>query len=217
MNMEDIYDSLLNDFCRKGDDAISKIGACDWDGKQWACATNAHALLMIPMESTNGYECPMTYPDFRRVLPESMPVFTHTLSIAEAAKAVSSVTQKKVFIMKKCGDCDGDGNFDHGKHNYECKNCDSTGQVNGKFSHYEPDSTVVIKIDGNYYKASLIYLIHKVMDAMKSDARILHFKTDPKSLPKLVAEIGECVCLVMPLLPSNIWDTPPFNLKINKI
>lgn len=41
-------------------------------------------------------------------------------------------------VQVECDDCDGNGEFDHGMHTYECQKCRGSGQVTGRVGKQQP-------------------------------------------------------------------------------
>lgn len=65
------------------------------------------------------------------------------------------MTGVKVETVEGCDDCDGDGYFWHGNHEYECKECDGEG----KHYHKEIDniSQAIVTIDGRIIESPTVH------------------------------------------------------------
>lgn len=75
-------------------------------------------------------------PDLKLVgqIPALLAVDTHRVPVEIDFAANRPITcacceGTGLVTVTKCDDCDGKGEFDHGRHTYECENCDATGEV----------------------------------------------------------------------------------------
>jgi hypothetical protein len=102
-----------------------------WAHKGWMYASNGQILVRVPApehaetvfaekvaESAVGMLADI---GGREYAP--LPAFTLG-AVCEYCKGVGTIKQSK------CPDCDGDGQFDHGDHSYDCKACDGEGWIN---------------------------------------------------------------------------------------
>lgn len=104
-------------------------------------ATNGHIAVCIPDDGSFSGENTSEIPSFRFV-HDAMEILaddqfkTIDVSMPEVEPCKTCGGTRKV---RKCGDCDGDGVFQHGNHDYECLECDGDGWVIGEGNQDCPD------------------------------------------------------------------------------
>lgn len=103
----------------------------------WIYATNGHVVVRIPKqdgieahETDSIPKMPAIFDDNQREDVAKLP----RLPVAEKCYACDGTGHKF-----KCQDCDGEGEFDYGRHTYTCKECNGSGQVdNGEEEYKQP-------------------------------------------------------------------------------
>lgn len=122
------------------------------------------------------------------------PEALHPLPELPAAIKCKHCGGSGIQYFSICDECDGEGSFTHGTHNYECKECDGDGSIYNKSGHGvkqtcwhcsghgEADhhgGAVPIKIGGLHFKPHLLRMI-----ASLPGARIEHITpADETELP----------------------------------
>lgn len=125
-------DDLLLPFCGRNDHRA-------WLNQPWTlggmrCATNGKVLVVLDTVDATKPDTPgLPQPDqLRKLVAQTMdaagpwhpiePVQFDPCSQCEGSGKVRS---------KECPDCDGDGEFWHGNHTYDCRECEGTGWLIG--------------------------------------------------------------------------------------
>jgi len=155
----------LLDFCNKDDPRPYVNKPIRSNG--FLYATNGH--LFVRVNDDESVECADWHVDgICRALDEHIRcsnlenmVDFSLLNIPEPKKCNCGDLD---FQDVDCDDCEGVGNFNHGEHEYECKECDGTGKVSVKAmpcqtcnnTHTLPD---FVKIGENSFNAKYIRLI----------------------------------------------------------
>lgn len=101
-----------------------------WKGEKWCGATDGHRAILIPETAENKFpECSERAPDIASVMiPETQKVEVSMDGLQKAIIEVERIVQSTETEIE-CPDCDGRGKFDHGSHEYECKECDCSGII----------------------------------------------------------------------------------------
>lgn len=123
---------LLAPFCGQGD-------LRTWLNQPWVldglhCATNGHVLVVLDGVDTSlpdTVDRPDTGP-MRNVIGRAMDADGpwHAIEPVEFAPCTDCHGTGKVR-SEQCPDCDGDGCFHHGRHEYECQECAGVGWLRG--------------------------------------------------------------------------------------
>ena len=104
------------------------------DGFLWA--TNGHMAVRIPYD---GAECTLELCEDLSILPEMKRYFSIVPWLGGKFQPIQETIEERKcmqcddkglmpeIVSGTCSDCDGEGNFYHGVHSYECKECNGTG------------------------------------------------------------------------------------------
>jgi len=115
----------LRKFCSKNDPRTYLLNPIRRDGSLYA--TNGHIMVCIPdnpeIEATES-DIP-NFGKFKETVNEKEFSAFVAPDMPEPTKCTCCTNGK----VNKCPDCDGDGSFEHGDFEYECKNCDESGFV----------------------------------------------------------------------------------------
>lgn len=125
---------IIRPFCGQGDPR-------EWLNQPWVLdgmhgATNGHVLVVLdgvdtslPDTEAQGLSKPQ---NLRTVIGRAMAANGpwHAIEPVELAPCADCHGAGKVR-SEKCPDCDGEGYFDHGRHEYECRECGGVGWIKG--------------------------------------------------------------------------------------
>ncbi|NMG56194.1 hypothetical protein [Aromatoleum aromaticum] len=97
-------------------------------------ATNGHvAVRMIDDPTVDDVECDATGPAVKMLDGFSPAEFTwHPIPEIRGARPCFMCSGSG--RAKPCTDCDGEGEFDHGRHTYRCQECGGSGEVGASAS-----------------------------------------------------------------------------------
>ena len=122
---------LLQRFCGHPANEIRVWITAPWREGGHIYATNGHMLVRIPDDGRDVAERGQNHPHVQRL-------FDGVAGVDGFAPIPSDLPQQSQCEAcdgngwhdgYRCGDCDGHGQFDHGNHNYDCKNCNASGQI----------------------------------------------------------------------------------------
>lgn len=123
---------IIRLFCGQGDPR-------DWLNHPWVldgmhCATNGHVLVVLDVVDTSlpDTKVPSRPEQLRSVIGRAMAASGpwHAIEPVEFAPCADCHGAGKVR-SEACQDCDGDGCFYHGLHEYECRECHGVGWIKG--------------------------------------------------------------------------------------
>lgn len=120
----------ITKFCAPGDIRYYLHKPMRHDG--YLYATNSHIAVRIEDDPTIEAE-PMPASLQNSVL-QKMATDTTDRTWRPVPQVNGAATKPCAYCdgtgrVVKCPDCDGDGEFEHGDHTYECKACDAAGRV----------------------------------------------------------------------------------------
>lgn len=105
-----------------------------WCDGGFTYASNAHLAIKIVGERPKLPGAPSFAKQLARFFEEahanSVPLPIEFPSQAE--ETCETCNGKKYTLFSSCGDCSGNGSFEHGQHDYECKECEGSG------GYYQP-------------------------------------------------------------------------------
>jgi hypothetical protein len=118
----------LAQFCGKPEYELRFLLHNPWEHKGYRYASNGHICVRVPAPEAKDAVCEHKIAESARVLFEKC---NHTeyapLPAFDLGEVCRTCEGKGKFKQVTCADCDGDGYFDHGCHEYDCKNCDAFG------------------------------------------------------------------------------------------
>ena len=105
-----------------------------WRCPDGVCATNGHVLVCVPDDGGQHADAHKGMPEvvakFRAYLDQPGLVWTEVAGIElPEVPACRACDGKGHNHFVECEDCDGEGNFRHGRHTYECQACDGEGRI----------------------------------------------------------------------------------------
>lgn len=118
----------LKRFCASTDDDRACLRE-PWPHKGWMYATNGHIIVRVPAPDHAGTVAE------HDIAERAVGIFAKCEADGHAPLPRLALGQKcnvcrgtgHVYTVK-CGECD-DGEFQHGSHTYECKECEGTGRA----------------------------------------------------------------------------------------
>ncbi len=215
--------SLVNRFCSRDKGiAIGNPSKVEWRGEGYVCATNGYSLILVPDTEMPDVVAVDKFPVISKVLQENIqtPTSPKFLTKELLLSTFSAVERVNVFKDEKCPDCGGDGEFWHGRHEYDCKECDGSGVVDGEFVGKEYSGRVPLRIGDAYFSTIEIGKLLDVIETIGSDAIILTNPSPDETgaakpslfcvencyvliIPKNFHEGGECINVVVESEASN--------------
>jgi hypothetical protein len=106
-------------------------------------ASNGHIIAIIPDDGRDGVEncSPAIYENIAKLVApfdDACIVQLDTMTLEPPQQCIEC-EGKGYKRCKACPECDGDGSFWHGSHEYDCKECDGLGEV-GEVGHCADDA-----------------------------------------------------------------------------
>lgn len=132
----------LKQFCGPQDDTRPYLRVpFTFEGDTYVYATDGY--IAVRVLKSNGYEgeifdsIPLSTAGMRCIFDHNAAEYTAPIPVSAPERlpcdSCGQTGKIKAPATYECGDCDGDGEFQHGNHRYSCKECDGDGKVKSKF------------------------------------------------------------------------------------
>lgn len=116
----------LQQFCSRRD--LRTYLNQPWTHRGFRCASNGHILVCVPDQASAdemaAHPLAEKIPD---ILAKAGKAHYIPLPPFPQPKPCKSCGGSGTTLQSACGDCDGEGEFDHGNHTYSCQECDGDG------------------------------------------------------------------------------------------
>jgi hypothetical protein len=120
-------EATLRKFCAVNDIRYYLLNPIRRDG--FLYATNGHIAVCIPDNPEIDASNDETRPDFSFIHKAMAEITEFNPVSVEMPPPATCPTCGGAGFRVECPDCDGDGTFYHGDHEYDCKNCDGDGTL----------------------------------------------------------------------------------------